>query len=44
MFETLSSGPEVLKHLKEGNAFAHQAIAGLGQLIAYARMNGVKPP
>jgi hypothetical protein len=76
-FESTATKAEVLKHLKEGPAYARQAlgaleptqIAGtqklwgadrtivetsfavtddlhehLGQLIAYARMNGVKPP
>ena len=76
-FESTSTKPEVLRHLREGPAYARQAlgalepsqIAGtrklfggdhtivetsfavtadlhehLGQLIAYARMNGVKPP
>jgi hypothetical protein len=76
-FESMSSKPEVLKHLKEGFGYAKQAIDGidpsalagvhkffgadrtiletsfdmtddlhehLGQLIAYARMNGIKPP
>jgi hypothetical protein len=76
-FETMSSKPEVLTHLKEGFAYAKQAIGGIdpsalagvhkffgadrtiletsfdmtddlhehmGQLIAYARMNGIKPP
>ena len=76
-FESASTKPNVLKHLKEGFAYGKQAIAGvdsatlagkikwfgrdlstaetshsmagdlhehLGQLIAYARMNGVKPP
>jgi hypothetical protein len=76
-FETMSSKPEVLTHLKEGFAYAKQAIEGIdasalagvhkffgadrtiletsfdmtddlhehmGQLIAYARMNGIKPP
>ena len=76
-FEATGTKAEVLKHLKEGPAYARQAlgalqptdIAGtrklfggdhtivetsfavtddlhehLGQLIAYARMNGVKPP
>lgn len=76
-FESASTKPDVLKHLKEGFAYGRQAIAAvdsttlagtikwfgrdlptaetsysmsgdlhehLGQLIAYARMNGVKPP
>jgi hypothetical protein len=76
-FEKMSSKPEVLKHLREGHAYARQAVTALseekitglhkifgrdhhliemafgmtddlhehlGQLIAYARMNGVKPP
>lgn len=76
-FEAMSTKDEVLKHLREGHAYAKQqlmsvqasAIAGtpqlfgrprtivetsdlmsadlhehLGQLIAYARMNEVKPP
>ncbi len=76
-FERMSSKPEVLKHLKEGFAYANQVVSGLdeakitgiqkvfgrdrqiiqmsfvmtsdlhehlGQLIAYARMNGVTPP
>jgi uncharacterized damage-inducible protein DinB len=76
-FESASTKDDVLKHLKEGFAYAKQSInavdAGqltgsrklfggdhtivetsfamtddlhehLGQLIAYARMNGVKPP
>ena len=76
-FETMSSKPEVLTHLKEGFVYAKQsvsavdpsALAGihklfgadrtvletsfdmtddlhehLGQLIAYARMNAIKPP
>ena len=76
-FEAMSSKPEGLTHLKEGFAYAKQALnaidpsalAGvhkffgadrtiletsfdmtddlhehLGQLIAYARMNGIKPP
>ena len=76
-FESMSTKDDVVKHLKEGFAYAKQAIAGidegqltgsrklfggdhtiietsfamtddlhehLGQLIAYARMNGVTPP
>ena len=76
-FESASTKEDVLKHLKEGFAFAKQSINGidaaqltgsrklfggdhtivetsfamtddlhehLGQLIAYARMNGVTPP
>jgi hypothetical protein len=76
-FESTATKAEVLKHLKEGPAYARQAIGALepsriagtqklfggdhtivetsfavtadlhehlGQLIAYARMNGVKPP
>jgi hypothetical protein len=76
-FEKMSTKPDVLKHLKEGFAYAQSAVNGvdpanlvgsrklfggnytiletslgmaadmhehLGQLIAYARMNGVKPP
>jgi uncharacterized damage-inducible protein DinB len=76
-FEAAATKDDVLKHLKEGFAFARQAVNGvepanlvgvrkiygrdftiaqtsllmagdlhehLGQLIAYARMNGVKPP
>lgn len=76
-FESMSTKPDVLKHLKEGFAYTKQQIEGLdaakltgkqklfggdrtiietslimsgdlhehmGQLIAYARMNGVKPP
>ncbi|HVT39403.1 MAG TPA: DinB family protein [Gemmatimonadaceae bacterium] len=76
-FESMSSKPEVLQHLKEGFAYAKKTLDGLdpsalagvhkffgadrtiletsfdmtddlhehlGQLIAYARMNGIKPP
>ena len=76
-FESMSTKDDVVKHLKEGFAYAKQAISGidesqltgsrklfggdhniietsfamtddlhehLGQLIAYARMNGVTPP
>jgi hypothetical protein len=76
-FEKMSTKPDVLKHLKEGFAYAQSAVNGvapadlagsrklfggnytiletslgmaadmhehLGQLIAYARMNGIKPP
>ena len=76
-FESMSRKDDVVKHLKEGFAFAKQSISGidegqlagshklfggdhnivetsfamtddlhehLGQLIAYARMNGVTPP
>jgi len=76
-FESMSTKDDVLKHLKEGFAYAKQSISGidegqltgsrklfggdhnivetsfamtddlhehLGQLIAYARMNGVTPP
>jgi hypothetical protein len=76
-FESMSSKPEVLTHLKAGYAYARQtldaidvsALVGvhkffgadrtiletsfdmtddlhehMGQLIAYARMNGIKPP
>jgi uncharacterized damage-inducible protein DinB len=76
-FEKMSTKPDVLKHLKEGFAYAQSAVGGvdpanlagsrklfggnytiletslgmaadmhehLGQLIAYSRMNGVKPP
>jgi uncharacterized damage-inducible protein DinB len=76
-FESMSTKADVLKHLKEGFAYAKQSINGvdaaqltgsrqlfggshtivetsfamtddlhehLGQLIAYARMNGVTPP
>ena len=76
-FESMSSKPEVLKHLREGFAYAKQSLESLpvdsiagtrklwgadrtivettlamsgdlhehmGQLIAYARVNGVKPP
>ena len=76
-FESASTKPDVLKHLKEGFAYGRAAVANLdpaqltgkrklfgqditifssslgmaddlhehlGQLIAYARVNGVKPP
>jgi len=76
-FESMSTKDDVVKHLKEGFAYAKQSISGidagqltgsrklfggdhnivetsfamtddlhehLGQLIAYARMNGVTPP
>ena len=76
-FESMSTKDDVVKHLKEGFAYAKQSITGidegqltgsrklfggdhtiietsfamtddlhehLGQLIAYARMNGVTPP
>ena len=76
-FESMSTKDDVLKHLKEGFAYAKQSITGiddaqltgsrklfggdhtiietsfamtddlhehLGQLIAYARMNGIVPP
>jgi hypothetical protein len=76
-FESMSTKEDVLKHLKEGLAYAKQSINAvdpnklvgkqplfggqynvfetslgvtddlhehLGQLIAYARMNGIKPP
>ena len=76
-FEKMSTKPDVLKHLKEGFAYAQSAVNGvapadlvgsrklfggnytiletslgmaadmhehLGQLIAYARMNDIKPP
>jgi hypothetical protein len=76
-FEKMSTKDDVLKHLKEGFAYAESAVNGvepdalvgsrklfggsytiietslgmaadmhehLGQLIAYARMNGIKPP
>jgi DinB superfamily len=76
-FENMSDKPRVLKHLREGFAYAKQVVGALdeekiagvhkifggdhhiletsfsmtddlhehlGQLIAYARMNGVKPP
>ena len=76
-FEAMPSKTEVLRHLKEGFAYAKQAVGALdpdaiagrkkifgrdhnviemsldmtddlhehlGQLIAYARMNGIKPP
>jgi uncharacterized damage-inducible protein DinB len=76
-FESMSTKDDVLKHLKEGFAYAKQSVNGLdagqltgsrklfggdhniiettlamtddlhehlGQLIAYARMNGVTPP
>lgn len=76
-FEKMSTKEDVLKHLKEGFAYAKSAVGGidpaqlagskklfggnytiietslgmaadmhehLGQLIAYARVNGIKPP
>jgi uncharacterized damage-inducible protein DinB len=76
-FEASATKENVLKHLKEGYAYGHQAVEGvdpatltgtrkffgsdattadialgmsgdlhehLGQLIAYARVNGIKPP
>ena len=76
-FEKMSTKEDVLKHLKEGFAYAQSAVSGvdpaalagqkklfggnytiietslgmaadmhehLGQLIAYARVNGIKPP
>jgi hypothetical protein len=76
-FESASTKPDALKHLKEGFAYGKQALTGLdpaaitgkkklfggdrtiiettlsmtddlhehlGQLIAYARMNGITPP